>query len=228
LFRFSVIQFVHAASICSSLKKVLRTYPNTIRSFLFLIALSVWLSASLGCHKKLTPPVLGPQKAAPNQPAEPAPQAITPTVIPPSKPEPVEPEPAPVAVAAPSSLEMGDTSFKAGDYAKAARFYEDFYKTGTKSENKDKALFFLGLSRALSNNPSKNMHRMEETLRRLVSEFPSSPYRVPSELVLGLQAQVDSLQSDIKEKEAKIKQLSDELQRLKEIDMQRRPSRPPD
>jgi hypothetical protein len=34
------------------------------------------------------------------------------------------------------------------------------------------------------------------------------------------------MRSDNKEKEARIKQLSDELQKLKDIDMQRRPSRP--
>jgi hypothetical protein len=226
--RFSVIRSMHAAPIWSSMTGNLRSLRFLTRSFLPLVAIFVFLSATLGCHKKITPPVLGPQETAPSPPAEPAPQAITPTVIPASKPEPIELSPAPITVAAPNSFEMGETSFKAGDYSKAARSFEDYLKTGTKSENRDVALFYLGLSRALSNNANRNLRRAEEALKRLITEFPASPYRGPAELILGLQAQVDSLQSDLKEKEAKIKQISEELQKLKEIDMQRRPSRPPD
>jgi hypothetical protein len=200
-----------------------------IRLFFLIIGISVVLSASLGCHKKIKPPVLSPQQqAAPSPPIVPAPQAITPTVIPAAKPEPVELSPVLAKVAAPSSFEMGKSSFKAGDYTKAVRFFEDCFKNGAMSENRDEALFYLGLSRALSNNANKSLRRADEALRRLIVEFPTSPYRGPAELILALQTQVDSMQSDLKEKDAKIKQLSEELQKLKEIDMQRRPSRPPD
>jgi hypothetical protein len=226
--RFSVLRSAHAAPIGSSLGRNSHAYQFLIRSFLPIIAISALLSSTLGCHKKITPPVLGPQQTAPSSPTEPAPQAITPTVIPASKPEPVELSLAPVTVSAPSSLETGEASFKAGDYSKAVRSFEDYLKTDTKSENRDLALFYLGLSRALANNANRSLRRAEDALKRLIAEFPTSPYRGPAELILGLQSQVDSLQSDLKEKEAKIKQLSEELQKLKEIDMQRRPSRPPD
>jgi hypothetical protein len=226
--RFSVSRSVHAAPIGNSQTGDSYPFRCIIRSFLPFIVISVLLSVALGCHKKITPPVLSPQQTAPSPPTEPVPQAITPTVIPASKPEPIEPSPAPIAVSAPNSFEMGESSFKSGDYPKAARYFEEYYKTGTKSENRDMALFYLGLSRALSNNANRNLRRADEALRRLISEFPTSPFRVPAEIILGLQAQVDGLQSDLKEKEAKIKQLSEELQKLKEIDMQRRPSRPPE
>jgi outer membrane protein assembly factor BamD (BamD/ComL family) len=136
--------------------------------------------------------------------------------------------PLPVKMAAPSSFEMGKASFNAGDYQKAARYFEDCSKNGTKAENRDEALFYISLARALSNNAKKSLRRADEALKRLVAEFPTSPYKGPAELILGLLTQVESLQSDLKEKDAKIKQLSEELQKLKEIDMQRRPSRPPD
>jgi hypothetical protein len=226
--RFAVIRSAHLAPVGSSLGKNSRSFQFLIRSFLPIIAISVLLSSTLGCHKKITPPVLGPQQTAPSPPTEPAPQAVTPTVIPASKPEPVELSPAPLTVSAPSSFETGEINFKAGDYSKAVRSFEDYLKTGTKSENRDLALFYLGLSRALANNANRSFRRAEDALKRLIAEFPTSPYRGPAELILGLQAQVDSLQSDVKEKEAKIKQLSEELQKLKEIDMQRRPSRPPE
>jgi methyl-accepting chemotaxis protein len=47
-----------------------------------------------------------------------------------------------------------------------------------------------------------------------------------AELILGLQAQIEKLKSDVKERDDRIKRLSDELQKLKDIDMQHRPTRP--
>jgi len=53
-------------------------------------------------------------------------------------------------------------------------------------------------------------------------------YKSQAEFILMLQAQIEALKSDVKKREMRIKQLSEELQKLKEIDMQRRPSRPPE
>ena len=225
---FSMLRSAHAVPMGGCPGRNSHAFQFFIRSLLPIMAISVLLSSTLGCHKKITRPVMGPQQTAPSTPTEPAPQAITPTVIPSSKPEPVELSLATATVSAPSSLETGQTSFKEGNYSKAVRSFEDFLKGDTKSENRDLALFYLGLSRALANNANRSLRRAEDAFKRLIAEFPTSPYRGPAELILGLQSQVDSLQSDLKEKEAKIKQLSEELQKLKEIDMQRRPSRPPD
>jgi hypothetical protein len=226
--RFASNKCAHITPKWSSFTRDSRPFQFIPYYVLSLIALSLVLSATLGCHRKVTAPISNPKQTETSPPAESAPQAITPTVIPPSKPEPIEPSPVPIIVAAPSSLEIGETSFKAGDYSKAARSFEDYLRTGSRSENRDRALFYLGLSRALSNNANRNMRRAEDALKRLIVEFPASLYKGPAELMLGLQAQIENLQSDLKEKEAKIKQLSEELQKLKEIDMQRRPSRPPD
>ena len=159
-------------------------------------------------------------------PADSAPPAITPDEVPaPSVPEPVEPVIAPKVAAVPNSLDLGEAGFRARDYVKAARYFEDYLRTHPKSANRDGVLFRLGLSLAMDSS-AKNMRRAEEVLKRLVTEFPGSPYKGPAEFILGLQSQVESLKEDIKEKEARIKLLSEELQKLKEIDLQRRPSRP--
>ncbi len=121
---------------------------------------------------------------------------------------------------------MGEASFQARNYVKAARSFEDYLRTHPESANRDVVLFRLGLSLALTDSSGRNMRRAEEVLKRLVAEFPGSPYKGPAEFILGLQSQVESLKEDIKEKEARIKLLSEELQKLKEIDLQRRPSRP--
>ena len=87
-------------------------------------------------------------------------------------------------------------------------------------------LFRIGLSFALTDGTAGKMHSAEKVLKRLIDEYPKSPYRGPAEFILKLQLQVENLKADLKEKEAKIKLLSEELQKLKEIDLQRRPSRP--
>jgi hypothetical protein len=216
----------HAAA-CSFLSRRRRIFPGTSRSVLFVIGLFFLLSVSLGCRKKTTVPTPPPIQTEAKIPPESAPQAVTPSVIPSSKPTPMEPAPAPKTIVVPSSFDVGVTNFKAGNYEKAARSFDDYLRNNANSENRDVALFHLGLSRAVSGNSGRNTRRAEDALKRLITEFPNSPYKGPAEFILGLQAQIESLKLDAKEKETKIKQLSDELQKLKDIDMQRRPSRPP-
>ena len=64
-------------------------------------------------------------------------------------------------------------------------------------------------------------------MQQLVSLFPESPYRPEAEFLLRLQGEIERLRSDLSNREARIRQLTQELERLKQIDMQRRPSRVP-
>ena len=68
----------------------------------------------------------------------------------------------------------------------------------------------------------------EADFKNLMARFPESPYRPQAEFILSMQAQIDRLKSDVKERDSKIHELTEELQKLKAIDMQRRPSRPPE
>jgi hypothetical protein len=194
-------------------------------SFLPVLALAFLLPLSSGCRKKVAAPNAVPARNSVKLPADSAPPAITPAVPVPPVPAPVEPAIAPKVATAPNSLELGEASFQARNYVKAAGHFDDYLRAHPKSANRDVVLFRLGLSLAMERS-GRNMRRAEEVLKRLVAEFPGSPYKGPAEFILGLQSQVESLKEDIKEKEARIKLLSEELQKLKEIDLQRRPSRP--
>jgi outer membrane protein assembly factor BamD (BamD/ComL family) len=119
-------------------------------------------------------------------------------------------------------------NFQAGNYRQAARFFEAFLSASPKSKNRDQALFHLGLCRTLANDSSRDLRQAEAAFKRLIAESPRSQYRHEAEFILGLEAQIEKLKSDAREREDKIKRLSEELQKLKEIDMQRRPSRPPE
>jgi len=196
-----------------------------VHSFLPMLVLAFLLPLFPGCRKKAAAPSAVPSPNSAKLPADSAPPAITPDIPVPSVPAPVEPAIAPKVAAVPNTLDLGEASFQAGNYAKAVKYFEDYLKAHPKSANRDGVLFHLGLSLAMDSS-ARNMRRAEEVLKRLVSELPGSPYKGPAEFILGLQSQVESLKEDIKEKEARIKLLSEELQKLKEIDLQRRPSRP--
>jgi len=222
--KFTGNKFSYAIAVHRPLSKKGKRLQYMGRLMLFVIGLPLLLLMPFGCRKKASVPVSPPAQSAAKLPPDSAPSAITPSVVS----VPVEAAPAPKVLVVPNTLDLGIDSFKAGEYGKAAQFFEDYLGTGSKPENRDLALFHLFLSYTLKGNSSKNSRRAEDALKRLAGEFPKSPYRDSAELVLELQAQIESLKLNIKENEIKIKQLSEELQKLKEIDMQRRPSRPPD
>ncbi len=202
-----------------------KKHPTCLgRSALIVFVLSLLLSTGTGCRKKAPAPATPADHSA-KMPPDSAPQAITPSVIPSSKPV-IESSPVP-KVLVPNSLDLGIKSFKTGDYGAAVQHIEEYLGTGSSSENRDLALFHLFLSRTLMGNSGKNPRQAEDALKRLVSEFPKSPYAESAEMIADLQTQIEGLKSDIREKEIKVKQLSEELQKLKDIDLQRRPSRPP-
>jgi len=126
----------------------------------------------------------------------------------------------------PILLELADRNFRAGDYKRAAQNYEKFLVVLPNSKDCDQALFHLGLSRILASEPDRDLRQADAAFRRLIAQFPQSPYRSQAEFILGLQGQIAKLRSDVKERDEKIKRLGDELQKLKQIDMQRRPSKP--
>jgi tetratricopeptide (TPR) repeat protein len=193
---------------------------------IFLLALSLMVLVLWGCHKKSSVPVPLPAPVATAPPEESAPPAVSPPVITPPQPVPLEPAPLPKSIAKVSNLDLGEKHFRAGNYLQAARAYEAYLKSNPKSNNRDLALFHLGLSRALSSGPSQDLRQAEVALKRLVAEFPKSQYKSQAEFILGLQAQIEKLNMDVQERDERIKRISEELQKLKEIDMQRRPSRP--
>jgi TolA-binding protein len=195
-------------------------------SFIFVFTLSLSLLSSWGCHKKSSataPP--HPQTKTPAR-TESTPSAITPPVTIPSKPAPPEPVPPPKAAAIHDNFELGEADFKAGKYQQAALSFESFLSNDRESENRDRALFLLGLCRILPNDSSRDVRKGEAAFKELISEFPDSDYRAQAEFILGLQAQIERMRSDVRDRDERIKKLSEELQKLKEIDMQRRPYHP--
>jgi len=216
----------------------MKTFVNRQSSFVIRYSLFIILFLFLwGCQKKFIVPAPPPiQKSTAPEPV--APPAVAPSTAPLAKELPAAPIefPSPETWAprempeTPSEiaagrveLQEGEKYFRAANYKQAALSFEKFLALSPKSLDREQALFYLGLSSAISSDSSRDTVQAEAALRRLIIEFPHSPYRRQAEYMLTLQSQIDKLRADVKERDDKIKLLNDELQKLKEIDLQRRP-----
>ena len=186
-----------------------------------LIILMLW-AAIAGCRKNVTPEPPEPQAAA-DAGYVPSPAAITPSE-PGGASEPEE-TPRPATAAPPEIFMEAERNFTAGNYRQAAQAFEKFLYMFPKAPERDRALFHLGFSLALSGG-DKDLVQTEAALRRLIAEFPKSSYRRQAEWILDMKTQIDRLQSELKDRDQRIRQLGDELRKLKSIDLDRRPSRP--
>ena len=131
--------------------------------------------------------------------------------------------PAPIPVPPPPDyFQEGEQRFRQGDYANAVRFYELYLKGNPSGLNRDRTLFYLALAYFFPGSPVRNSERAEELLKRLLSEFAESPYVSQVRFILGLQDELQNLRSTAREREEAMKRLQEELEQLKEIDMQRR------
>jgi tetratricopeptide (TPR) repeat protein len=161
--------------------------------------------------------------------------------IPAAKPQP--------AATTPTDFEQGEARYAAGNYAEAAFSYETYLKFSP-AKDRALALYHLGLAYALQGATPENLEKSQGILQQLVDQYPDSPHLSEAKLLLSLhgeikrlgdatiqmqaeingnkakQAEMDKLKNEIKEQQAKIKSLSEDLQRLRDIDMDRRPSRP--
>ena len=86
----------------------------------------------------------------------------------------------------------------------------------------DEELFREGLTFASADNPNHDWQRAMGLFKKLVTEFPDSPYTTAAELLLSLRTEVTQLVSDAEKRDQRIKQLTTELERLKQIDAERR------
>ncbi|MBI3950111.1 MAG: tetratricopeptide repeat protein [Acidobacteria bacterium] len=124
-------------------------------------------------------------------------------------------------------LQQAEKFFEAGDYAKAVEAYEAYLRDDPAKKDQDRVLFRLALAYGLPDSPVHNPQQAIAVLRRLIDLFPHSLYTPPARMILDLYGDVEKLKTDVREREARIRVLSNELEQLKRIDLDRRPTRPP-
>jgi TolA-binding protein len=119
-----------------------------------------------------------------------------------------------------------ERDFSAGKYLDAAESYQKYLDLTSLDSNRDRALFRLAMSYALSSTSSLAFQLAETHFENLISRFPASPYSAEAKFVVGLMQELLKLRADSKDKDERIKRLTTELDQLKKIDMERRPPRP--
>jgi Tetratricopeptide repeat len=137
-------------------------------------------------------------------------------------PPPSAPSPTPSGVPVVSPLDQADRAFLTGNYDEAARGYENYLRGTPSGGQRDEALFHLALTYALRPAPSTDWQRAGMIFKQLIDEYPNSPLKSPANLILSLRAELDQVSTDAKLRDQRIKQLTNELDRLKKIDADRR------
>src|SRR5439155_22130282 len=101
----------------------------------------------------------------------------------------------------------------------AAESYEKFLNGNSTEQNHDHALFRLAIIYALPGNPSRDLQKGFGLLKRMVTLFPESPLRAQAQLILDLQAEVDRVKSESKEKDERLRdrneRIRDQEERIK-------------
>jgi hypothetical protein len=178
--------------------------------------LIVWvfaIAALSGCHKRsavvVEPPraLVVPTVVVVTAPI-PIPAPIPTSLVPDPLPEPASP------------LEEANRAFAAGNYDEAIRLYESYLVSPSGEE--DEALFRLALSYSLRSKPGPDWQRARDFLKQLITDYPESPLKSPATLIVSLRSHADQLVRDVKAREQAMRQLSAELERLKQIDTERR------
>jgi len=133
--------------------------------------------------------------------------------------------PAPPEPPIPKNFRDGEASFMSGNYPEAIRGYEKFIREDPITLYKDVAMFRLAMSQAFVCQAPECRVKSMDDFKRLVAKYPKSPYSAEARLILSMQAEIERVKSDVKSRDDRIKKLTDELERLKKIDLERRPPR---
>jgi tetratricopeptide (TPR) repeat protein len=128
----------------------------------------------------------------------------------------------------PDEFQSGERLFDAGDYAAAARSYQQLLSKHPAPDKRDKALFRLGLAYAMPGSGIQQFPQSMMYFRQLLIMAPQSPLRAQVQVILALYAELEKTQAEGRAKDAQIKILGGELEKLKKIDLQQRPPRPPE
>ena len=148
----------------------------------------------------------------------------------------------PSSASPPARLELANHDFEAGRYMESARAYQAYLDENPKAAGRDEVLFKLGIATALSGDSPQSLIKAQAPLQTLIAEYPQSRYRPEAEYILSLQTEVEKLRLEsrdrdekmraqdgmIRDRDEKIRRLTQELERIKKIDLERRPSRPPE
>ena len=185
---------------------------------------------STACHKKPKPQPPPPAQTQPQskQPAPTPPPEKAPTITLSPPPNPAPPVLAPGALpAVPKSLAEGNVKMAGGDYRGATQDFERFLRDHPDHPDRPEVMFRLGVAYALAGQTATLQRMASDVFKSIMKLYPDSPYSMEAAFILKLQAEADRLKSEAEAQDEKIKRLREELERIKKIDIERTPPKPP-
>ncbi len=111
-----------------------------------------------------------------------------------------------------SPLGIADLHFANGDFEAASAAYEGWLAEPHLTEPADRVYFRLGLMHVLPGSPLHDLRRGREYFATLIERYPRSPFRSAAEYLIALQREVKELRHESKE-------LRDQLEEIKRIDL---------
>jgi len=134
----------------------------------------------------------------------------------------VEPEPE-----LPGDFDVAEERFNLKDYPVAVEFYESYLSEFPDTENAETACFRIAVSHCLPASSLYSVDGCRDLLNQLVQKYPESVHSISAALLLKHYSDLDRLRTDSAALKRKVSELTEELEKLKSIDLQRRKDLPP-
>ncbi len=125
------------------------------------------------------------------------------------------PPPSPVSPRS-SLLEVADGYYADARYAEAARTYRKYLETEASGTGRDRALFRLGMSYALSEKSPESTREAQAQLESLLMQYSRSPHAAEAKFIIGLLQEIRNLSTSLRERDERIAGLQVELNRSTE------------
>ena len=132
----------------------------------------------------------------------------------------------PPAPSPPDEFQLAERQFDAGNYAAAAASYAQCLQRNPPPEKREMALFRLALAYALPGTGIQQWTQAISHFRQLLAVAPQSSVKTQVQVIVALHEELELMRIQDRAKDLQIKTLSSELDKLKKIDLQKRPSRP--
>lgn len=131
--------------------------------------------------------------------------------------QPVAVPPPPSPTSPPSSLlDVADEHYADGRYAEAAQTYTEYLETEASGAGRDRALFRLAMSCALSGKSPQAMSEAQAQLENLLMQYSRSPHAAEAKFIIGLLQEIRNLSTSLRERDERIAGLQVELNRSTE------------
>lgn len=127
----------------------------------------------------------------------------------------------------PSTLERADILYAEGEYAPAAEAYHQHLSRHPEGRSMDRVLLRLATIHLLPESPLHDTEAGVFYLDRLIAERPESSLAEPARLLRDLQTRIEVLEEQDEEQRERLADLSQRLEALKRIDLERSREPPP-